>query len=264
MTNSQHSRKKRFFATVLSLAFSVTTTLSVHAEQLVFIAASTGADLSTTAGPVIPWDQVDHPEHPMLMDNSYEAVTLGSAYVLAGSSAPVMPASHTQPIVASAPTVPIMPNPAPAPTPNRNHVSQNAHNVQMLPWSYVRTFLTPYEHIVVHDVLTGLSYTMYSFSNGSHADVRTVSQADTNVLFHTFGYQWGWNVRPVWVTIGNRTIAASINGQPHGGNGNPANGMGGHVCLHFFGSNVHNGNAQFARLHQDVVHNAYAIANREN
>lgn len=255
MINHGHpSKKTRFFAVMLSFAFTTTTTLHAQANQVVFVAPATQANSGTTTGPIIPWDQVELPDHPMLSEGS-TAVTLSSAYSSVDAANPVT----ELPVI---PTVPVLATIEPTGTPNRNHLSQNQSDIQMLPWSYVRTFLTPYEHIQVYDVLTGLSYTMYSFSNGNHADVRTVSQADTDILFQTFGHQWGWNVRPVWVTIGERTIAASINGQPHGANGNPANGMGGHVCLHFFGSSVHNGNLAFAQLHQEVLQEAYAIATR--
>ena len=133
-----------------------------------------------------------------------------------------------------------------------NNISQK---VQLLHWDHVSNILPQNTPFRVYDVYTGISYYMISFSHGRHADVRPASHADTELLFYTFGQVWSWDVRPVHVFIGDIVVAASINGFPHGGVAK--NGMNGHVCLHFFGSSVHNGNADFARLHQDVVMNAY-------
>lgn len=232
MKNNKRSKKTNFLAFILSTVF----TLNTYAEQNVFISPVIGVTSSDVQAPIIPWEYYFEAVHPMLSSSMYSPIT------------PTTAQSYTQ--IQSIATT----------TPNRSVAIANANDVELLPWSYVRTFLTPHMHIQIYDVLTGLTYYVYSFSNGNHADVRTVSAADTAIMFHTFGYRWGWDVRPVWVTVGDRVIAASINGQPHGGIGNPANGLGGHVCLHFFGSNVHNGNAAFARLHQDVLHQAYSLA----
>lgn len=140
----------------------------------------------------------------------------------------------------------------------------NGDRVQLLHWEVVREMITLNTPFKVFDVKTGIIYFMESFSNGNHADVRPVTSYDTNLLFYTFGNEWSWDVRPVWVTINGITIAASINGQPHGGQYMRHNNMLGHVCLHFFGSSVHNGNLAFAQLHQDVLLNAYSLSNPIN
>lgn len=131
----------------------------------------------------------------------------------------------------------------------------------LLPWSYISEILTLHTPFKVYDIGTSLTYYMYSFSNGKHADVRPVTYSDTATLFYTFGKEWSWDVRPILVTIGDLTIAASINGFPHGDTEANGNGMVGHVCIHFFGSNVHNGNVDFAQLHQYVAQNAYYLTN---
>ena len=132
------------------------------------------------------------------------------------------------------------------------------NNVQLLNWSEVRNIMPQNTPLQVLDVRTGTIYYIQSFSHGSHADVTPVSASDTEIMFNTFGRRWSWEVRPVIISFNGLQIAASINGQPHGGAGRVGvNNMHGHVCLHFSGSNVHNGNASFARLHQDVVMEAY-------
>jgi len=131
-------------------------------------------------------------------------------------------------------------------------------SVQLLSWREVSAKMPQNTPIHVLDIRTGITYYIQSFSHGNHADVTPVSAEDTELMFQTFGRRWSWSVRPVVVTINGVRVAASINGQPHGGSSRShINNMHGHICLHFHGSNVHNGNASFARLHQDKVMQAY-------
>ena len=134
------------------------------------------------------------------------------------------------------------------------------NGVELLEWSYVRTILRTGEDIQITDVRTGTTYTVRSFSNGNHADVETVTADDTAAMLSTYNGTWSWNTRPVWVHIGDRTIAASINGMPHGGGSIRGNNMNGHVCLHFYGSRTHNGSRSHERSHQNSVQEAFRAA----
>lgn len=116
------------------------------------------------------------------------------------------------------------------------------------------------EDAKVTDLYTGKVYYVRSFSNGNHADVEPVTEKDTQILKSTFGGEWSWDVRPVLVSINGHNFAGSINGQPHGGGVNSQNGMDGQVCIHFRGSTVHNGNENFAALHQKVAREALELA----
>ncbi|MDR1693078.1 MAG: SH3 domain-containing protein [Oscillospiraceae bacterium] len=129
--------------------------------------------------------------------------------------------------------------------------------VELLDWQTVRGFLPLHTAIPVLDIRTGITYTVKSFSNGLHADVETSTTEDTEILKRIYGGKWSWSPRPVWVTIAGRTIAASINGMPHGGGVIAGNGMDGQICLHFLGSKTHNGNVSFEKLHQDGVMEAW-------
>ena len=133
-------------------------------------------------------------------------------------------------------------------------------DVELTPWSEAKSIMTTYTPAMVTDVRTGSVYWIQSFSNGSHADVEPLTKADTEIMYNTFGRKWSWAVRPVWVTINGHTMDASINGMPHGGGVIADNGMDGQICLHFKGSNVHNGNASFARTHQNGVMEAWNTA----
>jgi len=52
-------------------------------------------------------------------------------------------------------------------------------------------------------------------------------------MLRTRNGTWAWAPRPVWVTIGERTFAAALNGMPHDVSTIRDNGLNGHLCLHF-------------------------------
>lgn len=134
-------------------------------------------------------------------------------------------------------------------------------NVELTPWSVAKEIFKIGEDAEIYDVYTGKVYYVRSFSNGSHADVEPITTEDTNIMFETFGRVWSWDIRPIWVTVGGKTMAASISGMPHGGGVNNSNGMDGQVCIHFLESKMHNGNIAFGQLHQDFVKVAFNYAN---
>ena len=135
-------------------------------------------------------------------------------------------------------------------------------NVELLEWSVVRNnILTNNTPFTVTDVRSGLSWQMSSFSQGSHADIFTLTAEDTTIMQRAFGGRWTWTPRPVIVDINGRTLAASLSGMPHaGGGGQNGNNMNGHVCLHFLGSRTHNGNRTHERDHQNAVSEAFNTA----
>jgi uncharacterized protein YgiM (DUF1202 family) len=134
-------------------------------------------------------------------------------------------------------------------------------NVELLAWNEVKPIFTIGAAAEVYDVRTGLTYYVKSFSNGNHADIEPITTEDTATIKRTFNNSWTWDGRPVWVTINGRTIAAAINGMPHGRGVNGNNGMNGQICLHFRGSTVHNGNMRYSQQLQAVVTEAYNAAN---
>lgn len=140
----------------------------------------------------------------------------------------------------------------------------NSGGVEDLSWQEIKAgnlFPTGVDARVL-DLYTGKVYYVRSFSNGNHADVEPVTTDDTSIMKSTFGGVWSWDVRPVLVTINGHSLAGSINGQPHGGGVNSGNGMEGQVCIHFRGSTVHNGNTNFAALHQKVASEALSLARK--
>ncbi|MDR3091617.1 MAG: SH3 domain-containing protein [Clostridiales bacterium] len=136
----------------------------------------------------------------------------------------------------------------------------SASGVELTPWSEAKGVFTVGKDALIVDVRTGAQYYVRSFSNGNHADVEPVTEQDTQIMLSTYGGRWEWDPRPVWVTINGRTMAASINGMPHGGGVNHHNGMNGQVCIHFKGSKTHNGNVSFEHEHQAAVDEAFRAA----
>jgi hypothetical protein len=105
----------------------------------------------------------------------------------------------------------------------------------------------------IFDIFSGITYYVASFSNGNHADVETLTAADTALLFRAAGGA-SWNGRPVWVTVGERTFAAAIHSMPHDVSTIQNNNMDGHICLHFYGSITHNTRLP---VHADAIEAAY-------
>ena len=119
--------------------------------------------------------------------------------------------------------------------------SRSPGNVELLNWSEVRSLIPRNTDIRVVDVRTGISFNLRAFSIGGigiggHADVEPPTQADTDAILRSRNGVWAWAPRPVWVTIGDRTFAAALNGMPHDVSTISGNGMNGHLCLHFAGT----------------------------
>lgn len=133
-------------------------------------------------------------------------------------------------------------------------------DVELIHWEEVKTLLSVGDIIPIYDILSGTTYNVHVLSNGSHADVETLTARDTEIKLEILNGEWNWTPRPVWVTIGERTVAASINGFPHDIYTIPDNNMDGHVCLHFYGSTTHNNNLEFAQLHQDILMEAWNMS----
>jgi hypothetical protein len=106
-------------------------------------------------------------------------------------------------------------------------------NIELLDWSAAKDLVPLRTNIRVLDVRTGISFNLRAFSKGNHADVEPPAREDTDAILRTRNGVWAWAPRPVWVTIGNRVIAASLNGMPHDVSTISDNGMNGHLCLHF-------------------------------
>jgi len=132
--------------------------------------------------------------------------------------------------------------------------------VEKLPWSEARHLMTRGMVVTLIDVRSGLTWQVAAMSNGNHSDIETITAEDTAIKRQAFGGVWTWVPRPVIVLIGDRAIAASVNGMPHAGSTRSGNNMNGHVCLHFYGSRTHSGSRVHERDHQAAVREAFNTA----
>jgi len=136
-------------------------------------------------------------------------------------------------------------------------LSASGRNVELLEWSTVMNLIQYRTNIRVYDVRTGITFNIQCFAKGDHADVETVTRADTEAHLRTHNGIRTWNARPVWVTIGDRTIAASLHGMPHDVSWIADNDMNGHLCLHFLGSTTSSTSASYKADLQNAVQEAW-------
>ncbi len=124
---------------------------------------------------------------------------------------------------------------------------------------------------VVTDVYTNKSFRMYRIYGGNHADVVPNSAEDTAVYLSLFNVSnaqeiddrqnelQAWRRRPLWVTVGGRTFAASLYGVPHNysdsavinANNKLKNNFKGQVCIHFVNSKTHDSKTSAAHVDYD-------------
>lgn len=132
------------------------------------------------------------------------------------------------------------------------------------------------QEVTIVDVKTGKSFKAMRTYGHNHADMETLTNADTLKMKAIWGGSWSWDRRPVVVICNGKTIAASCAGMPHAGLDAAAtesyvknrsggfgygmnldklkkNGMDGHFDIHLLGSKTHSSN-RVDSLHQAAVH----------
>lgn len=110
--------------------------------------------------------------------------------------------------------------------------------VELVLWSEAQKLYGNFEVITVTDVRTGKSFRARRYYGHHHADSEPLTAEDTRILREIYG-EWSWERRPILVEVAGRTIAASMNGFPHGGEAIAENDFPGHFCIHFLGSRIH-------------------------
>jgi peptidoglycan hydrolase-like protein with peptidoglycan-binding domain len=128
--------------------------------------------------------------------------------------------------------------------------------VEKLEWSFVakEVFNRGMDAVVV-DVRTGYAFSVRRTGGTRHADVETLTPLDTAV-FHKSAGNFSWARRPIWVLVGGRRLAASMNCMPHGYDTMPGNDFKGQFCIHFVGSRTHDKNKTDPE-HQACIEEAY-------
>ena len=125
---------------------------------------------------------------------------------------------------------------------------------------------------ILTDVKTGISFQVRRWAGGVHADVEPLTAADTAAMCRVYGVSTAQQIsdknlyqrRPVLITIGTHSYAASIYGVPHNypeGDTIPDNNFNGQFCVHFVNSRVHASN-KVDKDHQNAIMYAYENAAR--
>lgn len=94
---------------------------------------------------------------------------------------------------------------------------------------------------IVTDLKTEKSFKVKRLYGHNHADVEPLTKEDTAIMKSIYG-SWSWDRRAIIVAIDGKTIAASMNGMPHGDEQIKDNNFKGQFCIHFKGSKTHKGN----------------------
>jgi hypothetical protein len=132
---------------------------------------------------------------------------------------------------------------------------RRAHYGEYIPWDQAKALLPMKSLLTIVDLETGSFFHAQRRAGRDHADVQPLTRKDTAVMRRIYDGRWSWNRRAILVKIGGRTLAASMHGMPHGGDGIPGNGFSGHFCVHFLGSSTHRSGLTDPD-HQFMVHKA--------
>jgi LysM repeat protein len=124
---------------------------------------------------------------------------------------------------------------------------------ELLAWPWVRWIFNVGSVATVTDWQTKNQFRVYHMGGSNHADCEPLTAADTAVMYDLFGRVWSWAARPILVTIGDRTFAASMYGQPHGLQTIYNNNFQGQFCLYFYNSRSHNTNAIIPNHQNNVL-----------
>ena len=118
----------------------------------------------------------------------------------------------------------------------------------------------------VYDVKTGIVWWAHRWAGGLHVDAEPLTASDTARLCKIYGVSNAQEIadkdlyqrRPMLVTIGTRTFACSLYGEPHneGGNTIKDNNFPGQLCIHFTNSKIH-GSKKVDSGHQEAIQYAW-------
>ena len=121
----------------------------------------------------------------------------------------------------------------------------------------------------VYDVKTGIVWWAHRWSGGNHADIETLTAADTARLCRIYGVSSAsqitekthWQRRPSLITVGTRTFACALYGVPHNDDGDTIkdNNMTGQICLHFTNSRTH-GTNKVVSYNEEAIEYAWQYA----
>ncbi|MBR4540168.1 MAG: SH3 domain-containing protein [Clostridia bacterium] len=152
---------------------------------------------------------------------------------------------------------------------NGSSVSVTLYPVEKIDWynGGIQSIWSVGSVAIITDVYTGISFRAQRLYGDNHADCEPLTTADTAAYCRIYGVATPQEIedreqelqsykrRPLWVTIGGRTFAASMYGIPHNYEGDriPDNGYTGQFCVHFTNSKTHTTNI----VDPDASYNGY-------
>ena len=152
-----------------------------------------------------------------------------------------------------------------------SNLSFTIYPVEKIDWfeGGIQQLLPRGANFKIYDVKTGIVWWAHRWSGAYHADIETLTKADSRRLCQIYGVDDlqdivdgnMWHRRPCLVTIGTRTFACSLDGMQHNPDGDTIgnNGMDGQVCLHFTNSWGHN-SGEVSESHYEAIEYAYEHA----
>lgn len=126
---------------------------------------------------------------------------------------------------------------------------------ELADWSEIKELLNGGTAYLITDFNTGVQWTMTFTGGENHAEMECTSADDAAIYKETFGGEYNYSKRSVIVSLNGRSIAASLQGWPHGDDTVAGNDMDGHACLYFSGSLSHVAGLSDVE-HQNLVYKA--------
>lgn len=151
---------------------------------------------------------------------------------------------------------------------NTSNLDFSIYPVEKIDWfeGGIQDMIPRGANFKVYDVKTGIVWWAHRWAGAYHADIETLTAADSARLCQIYGVKNlkeivtnnMWERRPCLVTIGTRTFACSLDGMQHNPAGDtiPNNGMDGQICLHFTNSWGH-ASGVVSDTHAEAIEYAY-------
>ncbi len=158
---------------------------------------------------------------------------------------------------------------------NYNDLSMIIYPAEKIDWytGGIQELIPRGSNFKVYDVKTGIVWWAHRWAGGKHADIETLTAADTARLCQIYGVSKAseitskshWQRRPCLITVGTRTFACSLYGVPHNLDGDTIanNEMDGQVCLHFTNSRTHDSD-KVDSYHTEAIQYAWEHAPNGN
>lgn len=120
--------------------------------------------------------------------------------------------------------------------------SQKPGYGELLDWEWARWIYNVGAVATVTDLDSGLSFRVRHLGGSEHADSEPLTAEDTAIMKQIFNGRWSWDTRAIWLKVGDRVLAASMAGMPHGVETILDNDFPGHFDIYFWNSRSHNTN----------------------